>query len=112
MAGNSCSLDTFSDPKQRLCEGTQQLKWDEAGGPGAACMKAFTVAQVLIMITKGKRNWLYPPARALGLAAKCLKQVFPGVCEGVGPVDAPFLKDALVPIFLLLSPHASRQHGK
>lgn len=31
----------FSDSKQQLCEMTWQLKWDKAGGPGAACAKAF-----------------------------------------------------------------------
>lgn len=38
----------FSDSKQQLCETTRQLKQDEVRGPGAVCVKAFVVSQVLI----------------------------------------------------------------
>lgn len=64
--------------------------------------KDFIASQVLIMIIKGDRNLLHPPAHALGLSAKCLMQVFPGC----GPRDTLFLQDALVSIFLLFSPHS------
>lgn len=109
----------FSDSEQQFCERTKQLKWDEDGGPGAACMKTFVVSQVSITYSIGEgekeRETSHVLLRTHSVSGSRLKPK-PGVSWGARvqgvPAATTFLQGALLPIFLLLAPHAFRWRGE